>query len=325
MDGNNKVKMKGKKTGEKMKNLNKQVLFILCVMGCFGNAFAQNIGAYENVDFRDSVIVCRSKDCRPAKSTMTKEFLYNKLTSLLKNNINRRVELCEADPLTRVCISDAIAFDALVGATHTQVTLPSLYILDAKGQTDLTTTDFVADYELQVGETFPKCQAALNQLYVECANNIFIETPEFSCHFTNNGTTRINAAYAIDYVDLDYGIIGADYTIGLDQTSQGGQSGYVVMRFANAANGANELTPRCHCDGCDERKPLPCDCQENGQKDEVMEQTIEQPVQQDSVPAVVQIPTEQKVTTVETIQVINTEPQQVLDPHYPVVTEVEEF
>ena len=37
--------------------------------------------------------------------------------------------------------------------------------------------------------------------------------------------------YGIDFIDLDYGLIGTHYSIGASGTAHGGKVGYMLMRF----------------------------------------------------------------------------------------------
>ena len=213
----------------------------------------------------NAIVVCRSKQCKSARDTMTREFLYNKLGSLLKNNVGQRVLFCDADPNVRVCLNDSIAFRARVGATDTIVQIPSALTIDAKSEPNKAAQKFVWDYAIQVGDTYPVCQASLNQMNVFSSDEIDIETPGFECHFTENGVTMLNASYEIDYIDFDYGILGAYYTIAAGQVSMGGQTGYALLRFANPANGANETKSGCGCGckkscGCGGKKDAGCGC-----------------------------------------------------------------
>ena len=215
----------------------------------------------------NAVVVCRSKQCKSARDTMTREFLYNKLGSLLKNNIDRRMLLCDADPNVHVCLNNALAFKAKAGATITTVQIPSAYVVDAKSVPGKMTQQFVLDYSIKLGDTYPTCQAALNQMQIASADEISIETPGFECRFTENGVTLMNASYEVDYIDFDYGILGAYYTIAAGQVSRGGQSGYALLRFANSANGTNETKEKCGC-GCKKK----CDCKEGNCPDAKKEQ-----------------------------------------------------
>ena len=259
--------------------MNKKIFSMVCAVALLscGAALAEE---QENLLVRnDAVVVCRSKQCKDARRMMTQEFLYNQLGSLLKNNINRRVSFCEADVNTHVCLNDAIAFEAVVGATPSTVYMPSALLVDAKAMSDEKTQKFVLDYDLKVGETYPSCQASLNQLRVLSADEISIETPGFECRFTENGITVVNASYEVDYIDFDYGIIGAHYTIGVGQVSKGGQSGYALWSFVNSANANNEVMNDCGC-VCNDAQNPPCQCD--------APKAVEQEVKEEK------LPTEQK-------------------------------
>lgn len=209
----------------------------------------------------DAVVVCRSKQCKSARSMMTREFLYNKLGSLLANNINRRVLFCDADPAVKVCLNDGIEFNVQAGVTGTLATIPSARVVDTKPATDQSTLTFVLDYKINLNDTYPECQASLSEMVVASPDRITIEEPGFECRFTANGVTAVNATYSVDYIDFDYGILGAYYTFGVGQTSRGGGTGYALLRFSEPANPNNELLEGCDCE-CDDELIPPCQCEE---------------------------------------------------------------
>ncbi len=209
----------------------------------------------------DAVVVCRSKQCKAAHSMMTREFLYNKLGSMLANNINRRVLLCDADPSVKVCLNDGIEFNVQAGVAGSLVTIPSARVIDTKPSDQPSTLTFILDYKINVNDTYPECQASLNELVVSSPDKITVEAPGFECRFTANGVTAVNATYSIDYIDFDYGILGAYYTFGVGQTSRGGGTGYALLRFSEPANPNNELLEGCDC-ACDDALVPPCQCEE---------------------------------------------------------------
>ena len=53
--------------------------------------------------------------------------------------------------------------------------------------------------------------------------------------------------YNIDYIDLDYGIIGAYYSTGMTGASNGGNNGYVLMKFQYTDE--NLKKPQSNCLG----------------------------------------------------------------------------
>ena len=220
----------------------------ILMMACVGVLAALPVFAktQESLIVRNNaIVVCRGKQCKSARDTMTSEFLYNKLGSLLKNNVNQKMLLCDADPNVHVCLNNALAFKARAGATVTTVQIPSALVIDSKSLPDQMAQQFVLDYTIKVGGTYPICQASLNQMQIISADEINIETPGFECRFTENGATLLNASYEVDYIDFDYGILGAYYTIAAGQVSRGGQTGYALLRFTNSANDPNEAKETC--------------------------------------------------------------------------------
>ena len=214
----------------------------------------------EGLSTKPAVIVCRSRECKPAYELMTREYLHNKLASLFENNLNRKVAFCEADPLVRVCRSDALEFPVLADATGSIARLPFAKIIDVKVSDNQKTLDFIWDYHVSVGNTYPECQASLGQLIVSSPDKITLDNSGFECKFTSKASTDLNLNYQIDYIDFDYGILGASYTVGVSEISRGGDTGYVLMRFAEPASQNNEKRKDCDC-ACDDHLVPPCQCE----------------------------------------------------------------
>ena len=307
------------------------------MMACVGALTALPLFAQSPEDLivrNDAVVVCRSKQCKSARSMMTSEFLYNKLGSLLKNNVNKKVLFCDGEPNVHVCLNDAITFDVKAGATDATVRIPSALIVDTKSVSDKSEQKFVLDYNMELGDTYPTCQASLNQLQVLSADKITIEAPGFECRFTENGMTVVNASYEVDYIDFDYGILGAYYTVAVGQVSMGGQSGYALLRFTNPANANNELQEECGC-SCTEDQNPPCQCgkQESEVKTIIQEKIV---TQYEVAPIEVYVKTKAPIEAgqvqnvringvdVPKVPVIVDAPKQILKPGVPVVLDVEE-
>ena len=218
------------------------------------------VASAETLSTKPAVIVCRSRECKPAYELTTREYLYNKLVSLFENNLNRKVAFCEADPLVRVCRSESLDFPVQADATGSIAHLPFAKIIDVKVADNQKSLDFIWDYHVAVGNTYPECQASLGQLFVSSPDKITLVNSGFECKFTSSGITHLNLNYQIDYIDLDYGILGASYTVGAGEVSRGGNMGYVLMRFAEPANQNNEKSKDCDC-ACDDHLVPPCQCE----------------------------------------------------------------
>ena len=61
----------------------------------------------------------------------------------------------------------------------------------------------------------------------------------------------INNIYNIDYIDLDYGIIGAYYSTGMTGASNGGNNGYVLMKFQYTDANLKKPQNNCLAGTCD--------------------------------------------------------------------------
>ena len=189
-----------------------------------------------------SVVVCRDRQCAAASQTMTREFLYNQLVSFFENNVGQPVLLCEADQVHRVCYENGLEFNVMSGITPVKVFVESAKILDVKPAHRSSALEMSFDYTMTLNnDTRPSCQAAVSRMKVSSADSIRIETPGFNCDFTAQGRTAVNMTYSVDYIDLDYGLIGAHYTIGTSQVSRGGGVGYALLRFTSLQNDDNSF------------------------------------------------------------------------------------
>ena len=74
-------------------------------------------------------------------------------------------------------------------------------------------------------------------------NYLMIEDRYYKCNLTSSVPSTAFSLYRIDYVDLDYGIIGANYSIGLDGPAKGGGTGYVLMKFQFSGHDDFRQTP----------------------------------------------------------------------------------
>ena len=182
-----------------------------------------------------SVILCRSQQCAPARTNMTREFLYNSLLNLLDNNLNSTVLLCDADPNSRMCVENYIQFPIKAGATPATVVVDSAKLFDVKLNKREQTISAALEYSMLYNGLRPTCQPSKNVLFVKSPDTVFMEDTGFKCKFTTVGSSMLSTVFAIDYVDLDYGIIGANYSVGVAGPAFGGGTGYVLLRFQKNA------------------------------------------------------------------------------------------
>lgn len=182
-----------------------------------------------------SVVVCRTKQCAPAKLSMSREYIYNSLLHLLDNNNRQKALICAADAGTHTCIENYISLPIKVGITPAYMYIDSLKITDvsiAKGNTSI---NLVLNYNVTYNGQSPDCKPAKTLLYVKNVNNIVMEDGGYMCRMTSIGQTMIKSLFVIDYIDLDYGYIGGFFSVGLSGPAYGGGTGYMIIRLPKDA------------------------------------------------------------------------------------------
>ncbi len=182
-----------------------------------------------------SVVVCRTKQCAPAKLSMSREYIYNSLLHLLDNNNRKKALICQADAGTHACTESFISLPITVGMTPAYMYIDSVNITDvsiAKGNRSL---NLVLNYNVTYNGQSPDCKPAKSLLYVKNTDNIVLEDSGYMCGMTTIGQTMIKTLLVIDYIDLDYGYIGGFYSVGLSGPAYGGGTGYMIIRLPKDA------------------------------------------------------------------------------------------
>ena len=199
------------------------VLLGLSVLTLAGVAVAESSDA--------PVLVCRGHQCADASFSMTQGFLLNRLNQLLDRNVGKTILVCEADPFSHICLQEGLTFSADGAFSPAQITVKDFRLVDKKIGVKPATLDIALDYRIQANQTFPDCQVPVSRLTVENTDHVELLTPDFSCRLTQTGPTVFNASYRIDYLDFDYGFIGAHYTLAAGETLRGDRTGYALFRF----------------------------------------------------------------------------------------------
>lgn len=182
-----------------------------------------------------SVVVCRSKQCAPAKISMSKEYIYNSLLHLLDNNSQSKALICSADAASHVCTENYITLPITVGVTPANMYIDNVKISDISVSLGNKSLNLLLNYNISYNGQYPVCKPAQTLMYVKNANNIIMEDTGYSCKMTTIGNTTIKTLFAIDYIDLDYGYIGGYYSVGLSGPAFGGGSGYMMLRLPKDA------------------------------------------------------------------------------------------
>lgn len=187
------------------------------------------------ISYPTSVVVCRSKQCAPAKLSMSREYIYNSLMQLLEHNVNEKALICQADPFTHVCTEDYLTLPITVGVTPANMYLNDVEISDVSVALSRRSMDLLLNYGVSYNGQVPTCKPSKTLVYVKNAENIVLEDSGYACKMATIGNTTIKTLFAIDYIDLDYGFIGGYYSIGLSGPAYGGRSGYMMFKLKNDA------------------------------------------------------------------------------------------
>lgn len=221
-----------------LKKLSVNLLFFGLLSAC---SQAENTAIHRaeiwqpRIDLPNSVVVCRSKQCAPAKLSMSKEYIYNSLLHLLDNNTQNKALVCTADAASHVCTEQYLSIPITVGVTPANMYIDAVKITDISASLGNQSLSLILNYDVTYNGQTPTCKPAQSLLYVKNASNILLEDGGYGCKMTTIGNTTIKTLFAIDYVDLDYGYIGGYYSIGLSGPAYGGGSGYMLLRLPNDA------------------------------------------------------------------------------------------
>ena len=192
-----------------------------------------------------SIVVCRSKQCAPAKLSQSKEFIYNTLLHMFDSNAREKALVCEAHSTTHACTEEFVTVPITVGVTPANMFVDSVNITDVSiSQSNTMAMELILNWSVSYNGQIPVCRPSKTLLYVKDVNNVIIEDNGYNCRMTTIGSSTIKTMFAIDYIDLDYGYIGGFYSIGLSGPAFGGGNGYMIIRLPNEIySGTQDYTP----------------------------------------------------------------------------------
>ncbi|MBD5398106.1 hypothetical protein HDR60_01195 [bacterium] len=191
------------------------------------------------------IVICRQKGCTELNDKMTQNFLFNSLANLLYINDKTKVYLCEANTYTRACTSNGLKYAVNIGGTAGVIYIPSLTITDVSFSQNLKRINFMLSYDLYANGLKSFCSSAHNTIEISANKQALIRDNNYNCQLTSDLPSTSYNIYNIDYIDLDYGIIGAYYSTGMTGASNGGNNGYVLMKFQYTD--ANIKKPQNNC------------------------------------------------------------------------------
>ncbi len=177
------------------------------------------------------VVVCRDFGCTKLNDRITRTFLFNSLANSFMLNQHSRVSICEADPFNRSCLQSGISFPVRAGAANALVKIPKGTVSQVNISRGLSKATVGMTYEFLVNGIDRRCEPTVMDIVVPTNSQATLVNREFACNMTSDGMTNVSLMWNIDYIDLDYGIVGGYYSLGLQGPTSGGGTGYALMKL----------------------------------------------------------------------------------------------
>ena len=183
-------------------------------------------------------VICRDFNCTRLNNRITRTFLFNSLSNMLLTNAHSRIYICEADPFSRSCLQSGISFPVRSGIANALVKIPKATISQVNLTTGLSRATATMTYEFLVNGIKHTCEPTIMDISVPNNTQATLMNREFACNLTSDGMSNISLLLSVDYIDLDYGLIGAYYSLGMQGPATGGARGYLVFKTEFTTNGA---------------------------------------------------------------------------------------
>jgi hypothetical protein len=183
-------------------------------------------------------VICRDFNCTRLNDRITRTFLFNSLSNMFMSNSHSRVFICEADPFSRSCLQTGIAFPVRAGVANAMVKIPKATISQVNLSPGLSRATVTMTYEFLINGIKHTCEPTIMDISVPNNSQATLMNREFACNLTSDGMTNVSLLLNVDYIDLDYGLIGAYYSLGLQGPSTGTAMGYAVFKTEFTTNGA---------------------------------------------------------------------------------------
>ena len=183
-------------------------------------------------------VICRDFNCTRLNNRITRTFLFNSLSNMFLTNTHSRVYICEADPFSRSCLQSGISFPVRAGVANALVKIPKATISQVNLSTGLSRATATMTYELLINGIKHTCEPTIMDISVPNNSQATLINREFACNLTSDGMSNVSLLLSVDYIDLDYGLVGAYYSLGLQGPTIGSASGYLVFKTEFTTNGA---------------------------------------------------------------------------------------
>ena len=187
--------------------------------------------AHPGVNFADRpMVICRNFGCTKLNDRITRTFLFNSLANMFMMNSHSRVYICEADPFSRDCLQSGISFPVRSGIANALVKIPKATISQVNISTGLSKATVGMTYEFLVNGVSRVCEPTVMDIVIPVNSQATLSNREFACNMTSDGLSNVSLLVSIDYIDLDYGILGGYYSLGMQGPTTGGGTGYALFK-----------------------------------------------------------------------------------------------
>ncbi len=202
------------------------------------NARNAEFSAHPGVMFADRpMVICRNFGCTRLNENITRTFLFNSLANMFMMNNHSRVYICEADPFSRNCLQSGVSFPVRAGIANALVKIPKATISQVNVSTGLSKATVGMTYDFLVNGIDRQCAPTVMDIMVPINSQATLSNREFACNLTSDGISNVSLMVSIDYIDLDYGILGGYYSLGMQGPTTGGGTGYALFKTEFTTHG----------------------------------------------------------------------------------------
>ena len=195
------------------------------------NARDAEVYAHPGVMFAERpMVVCRNFGCTRLNDKITRTFLFNSLVNTFMMNAHSRLYICEADPFSRDCLQSGISFPVRSGIANALIKIPKATISQVNVSTGLSRATVNMTYELLVNGISRVCEPTIMDIVIPNNSAATLSNREFTCNMTSDGFSNVSLLVNLDYIDLDYGILGGYYSLGTQGPTSGGGTGYALFK-----------------------------------------------------------------------------------------------
>ncbi|MBR6364030.1 MAG: hypothetical protein IKS08_02990 [Alphaproteobacteria bacterium] len=176
------------------------------------------------------MVICRNFGCTRLNDKITRTFLFNSLVNMFMMNAHSRIYICEADPFSRDCLQSGLTFPVRAGIANALVKIPKATISQVNVSTGLSRATVNMTYEMLVNGITRVCEPTIMDIVIPSNSTATLSNREFTCNLTSDGFSNVSLLVNLDYIDLDYGILGGYYSLGTQGPTTGGGTGYALFK-----------------------------------------------------------------------------------------------